>query len=117
MTTFAKLWTRMTKPKTPGNGQTGKDSPLDLGANLPEPVVLQGELIRPTPRPGSLATVRKVRQELARAYRDARQRKMDPTELSKLAYTLNILGRLAEIENVEERMDRIEAALGGRVDQ
>ena len=82
-----------------------------MDKNLPETGGKQGEVLDPVPRPGSLANLRKVRQELGRAYRDARQGKMETAELSRLAYALNILGKLCEGESFEARMDRIEETL------
>ena len=69
------------------------------------------EVMGPVKRPGSLSTIKKVRQEIARVYRDARTHKISMTELGKLAYCLNILAKVAESEAYENRLKAIEATL------
>ena len=84
-----------------------------MDENLPETRTNAGEVIT-TPRPGSLSTLTRVRRELGRAYRDARTGKIDPNELTKLAYALNVMGKLLEGESFEERLKALEQTIEGK---
>ena len=59
-----------------------------------------------------LDTLPRVRRELARIYAEARDGKRDVAAASKLGHMLAILGRLIEGAELEERIARVEAALG-----
>ena len=105
-----------TQPKTKAGkrGQTESDSPPSMD-NLPaETTIVPQTVLAPVPRPGSLATLRKVRQETSHLYRDCRVGKLDATTFAKMVYGLNILGKLCESETLESRMDRLEADFRGQ---
>lgn len=68
----------------------------------------------PTPRVGALNTLGRVREELGCVYRDGRQGVIETQDLTRLAYTLNVLAKVIEVETFGARMDAIEAALAGR---
>lgn len=84
-----------------------------MAKNLPETHTNTGEVVS-TPRPGSLSTLTRVRRELGRVYRDARTGKIDPNELTKFAYTLNVMGKLLEGESFEERLKALEQTIEGK---
>ncbi len=64
--------------------------------------------LTPIPRPGPLNTLRRVRGELARVYRDARTRRLDPADATKLTYMLGTLARILEVDQLEERIAALE---------
>lgn len=68
----------------------------------------------PTPRPGALNTLARVREELGTVYRDARQGLMETQDLTRYAYALSLLSKVIETETYETRMAAIEAALAAR---
>lgn len=78
-----------------------------------KPAMLEAVEAKPEPptphvRTGSLATIRKVRQEVARLYRDARSGIIPAAEATKLAYLLQTLGTLIKDEAFEHRLFEIE---------
>lgn len=58
----------------------------------------------------ALLTIDDVRAEMARLYREARGRRLETAEASKLANILAIMGRLIEGADIERRVAAIEAA-------
>ena len=60
-----------------------------------------------------LDTLPRVRRELARIYTQAREGERNVADASKLAHMLSLLGRLIEGAELEERIAKVEAALGG----
>jgi hypothetical protein len=56
-----------------------------------------------------LATAEDVRRELARVYREARSKRMDVADASRLANILQILSRCIEVGDLEERIRKLEA--------
>lgn len=56
-----------------------------------------------------LATAEDVRRELARVYREARGKRMDVADASRLANILQILSRCIEVGDLEERIRKLEA--------
>ena len=63
------------------------------------------------PRPGKLTQVADVRKELAGIYRDARQGKLDSTDLTRFAYALKILRdmiRDQQLDDLEQRIRELE---------
>lgn len=67
----------------------------------------------PTPKRvrAKLVTINDVTRELGRLYREARGRKIDTADASKLANILATMGRLIEGSELERRLSEIEARL------
>jgi hypothetical protein len=65
----------------------------------------------PPPKVGPLTTISRVRAELARVYRDARQGTIETSDATRLAFILVSLGRLIEQSDLEARMNAVERAL------
>lgn len=59
------------------------------------------------PRPGKLTHVADVRKELAGIYRDARQGKLDATDLTRFAYALKILRDMIRDQKLDDLEQRI----------
>lgn len=55
-----------------------------------------------------LATIEDCRRELARVYREAKSRRRDVQEASKLAYMLHLLARMIEESTLEARIEALE---------
>ena len=66
----------------------------------------------PSPCPGRLDTVTRVRREPARLYREARAGRLDVGDASRLAHILQILGRMIEGAELEARVEALERARG-----
>tara|TARA_B100000315_G_scaffold117171_1_gene107424 strand:- start:175 stop:480 length:306 start_codon:yes stop_codon:yes gene_type:complete len=94
--------------------QNRAKTPPDSDKNLPETVGYEGEILPRIPRPGALNSLTRVRRELSRVYRDARQGRLETSELGRYAYALNILSKIVEAESLEERLASIEQMLEGR---
>lgn len=64
----------------------------------------------PTPisRPGALNTLARVREELAKLYRDARTGQLKVADASKLAHVLQILAKLIEGSELEKKVLELE---------
>ena len=63
-------------------------------------------------RPGrKLVTVADARREVSRIYRRAAVGDVDPADLSRAVYALQVLAKTAEMELNEQRIQRLEAAL------
>lgn len=66
----------------------------------------------PSPRQRlPLRSAEDVRRELARLYRDARGKRMDVADASRLANILQILGRAIETSDLEARVIEVERLL------
>lgn len=66
----------------------------------------------PSPRQRlPLKSAEDVRRELARLYREARGKRMDVADASRLANILQILGRLIETSDLEARVIEVERLL------
>ena len=55
-----------------------------------------------------LATAADVRRELARLYREARAERVPVADASRLANILQILGRVIETSDIEQRLTALE---------
>ncbi len=55
-----------------------------------------------------LQTIDDVKRELARLYREARAKKVETQDASRLANLLFILGRMIEGSDLEKRLDALE---------
>ena len=67
--------------------------------------------VTPPPRVGPLNTVRRVREELAKVYKDARTSKIRTEDASRLAFILMTLYRVIEGGELEQRLATIEKVL------
>ena len=72
-----------------------------------------------TPRPpairvGRLDTADRVRRELARVYKDARCRRIEAGDASKLASVLGLIVRIVETSDIERRLNALEARIADR---
>jgi len=72
----------------------------------------------PTARPPRLRldSVARVRRELVALYAEAKAGRRDVGDTSKLAHVLGLIGRLIEADELERRLEALEArdAAGGR---
>jgi hypothetical protein len=81
--------------------------------------VIEGQLVeRPVlklvPQPRlriPLRTVREIRRELARVYRDMRTNRIEDQQGTRLSYVLFTLGRLVELDDLETRLGALEQAV------
>lgn len=60
------------------------------------------------PRGARLDSVRSVRREIARLYREARAKQLDVADASKLGNLLFLVGRLIEGQELEARISALE---------
>ena len=75
---------------------------------------LDGVVIPPVRRPGSLTSVRGIRRELARTYRDSRQGLLHSDDLGKFVYALSHLAKIVQDESWETRLVELEKKLKGQ---
>ena len=68
----------------------------------------KGEVGEPPRLRCKLATVKDVRGELARLYRDGKAGKRDVADVSRLANVLSILGKMIEGAEMEARLNALE---------
>ena len=68
----------------------------------------------PTPRLTriKLGTIREIRAELSRVYREARSGKIDTSTATRLAYLLDLMARMVERGELETRIETLEAKAG-----
>ena len=57
-----------------------------------------------------LGSIRDVRREMGKLYRDMRSDRLDAVKACKLAYVLQSVGKLVEVETIEQRLDALERA-------
>lgn len=62
------------------------------------------------PRVGPLNTAQRVRAELARVYKDARQGTISTQDASRLAFILTALYKVIEGSDLERRIEQLEKA-------
>lgn len=81
--------------------------------------MIEGKELTPTPPPrvGRLDSLKSVRLELGRIYKDARQGRIETLDASRLAFVLMSLGKLIEQSDLERRLAAIEKALGEEPDE
>lgn len=87
-------------------------APPDVGEDEPAKVYV-GEVLTPidTPAPATrtrLGSIREVRAELARCYRDVRAGRMDAATGTKLTFMLSVLARLIAEDELEGRVRALE---------
>ena len=74
--------------------------------------VLPPEAPAPIRKRTKLGTVREIRAELARVYRKAKSGEIDTTTATRLSYILDLMSRMIERGEMEERIENLEN--GGR---
>lgn len=89
-------------------GQTGPNEPAKA---------LAIEVLPPEPTPRrqkrtKLGNVREIRAELARVYRKAKAGEIDSGTATRLAYLLDLMSRMIERSELEERVEALEAKAG-----
>lgn len=86
-----------------------KCKPSEPGALAPR----EGELL-PTPRRRmDLKTLKQVRTEMARVYREVRNGQMYSTEGARLVFMLAQIGKMVELSELEKRIEHLEALSNG----
>jgi hypothetical protein len=73
--------------------------------------VIDGTKLKIVPLPRlrlPLASVRDCRREMGRVYRDMRANRLDKADGTKLAYVLSQLGKMLELDELEERVLALE---------
>lgn len=80
-----------------------KHSPLTIDASTGTP--------DPTPPKIKLNSIGDVRREMATIYREARAGTADISDVGRLAYVLTGIGKLIEMELIEQRLAELERKL------
>lgn len=77
------------------------------------PVTIDATTGKPDPTPPKikLSNIEDVRREMATIYREARTGKVDISDAGRLAYILTGIGKLIEVEQVEQRLMELERRL------
>lgn len=70
--------------------------------------VLPPEAPAPVRKRTKLGTVREIRAELARVYRKAKSGEIDTTTATRLAYLLDLMARMIERAELENRVEALE---------
>jgi hypothetical protein len=65
----------------------------------------------PTPPKIKLNSIGDVRREMGTIYREARAGKLDISDAGRLAYVLTGIGKLIEVELIEQRLAELERKL------
>jgi hypothetical protein len=65
----------------------------------------------PTPPKIKLNSIGDVRREMGTIYREARAGKLDISDAGRLAYVLTGIGKLIEVELIEQRLTQLERKL------
>jgi len=75
------------------------------------PVTIDGATgaLDPHPSKIKLNKLADIRREMASVYRDAKAGKMPIGDATRLAFVLSNLGKLIELETIEQRIDALEA--------
>jgi len=64
-------------------------------------------------RPVKLVTIRDVRSEMAKLYREARAGEIDPQDMTRFVYALRSIGELIRDEDLERRIEALEGKTHG----
>ena len=80
------------------------------------PVTIDGTSGKPDPTPPKppkikLNSIGDVRREMGTIYREARAGKLDISDAGRLAYVLTGIGKLIEVELIEQRLAELERKL------
>lgn len=74
-----------------------------------QPAIIDGMTLLPVPTPPiNLHDLEAVRREMARVYRDMRNRKIDSQEGTRLVYVLSQIAKVHEIAVLEKRLIELE---------
>jgi hypothetical protein len=84
-------------------GTREKHSPATIDATTGAP--------DPTPPKIKLNSIGDVRREMATIYREARAGKLDISDAGRLAYVLTGIGKLIEVDLIEQRLAELERKL------
>lgn len=90
-------------PQTSANRDSGKPLSLVGSEKQADPT--------PKPRRFAISTMRGIRREMGRVYRQAARGDLDLAEACRLAYLLTTLRQLSEAELLEARLTRLEEKL------
>lgn len=83
-----------------------KHSPLTIDATTGAP-----DPTPPKPPKIGLNSIGDVRREMGTIYREARAGKLDISDAGRLAYVLTGIGKLIEVELIEQRLAELERKL------
>ena len=77
------------------------------------PLTIDGTSGKPDPTPPKikLNSIGDVRREMGTIYREARAGKLDIADAGRLAYVLTAVGKLIEVELIEQRLAELERKL------
>ncbi len=77
------------------------------------PLTIDGTSGKPDPTPPKikLNSIGDVRREMATIYREARAGTTDISDAGRLAYVLTGIGKLIEVELIEQRLQQLERKL------
>jgi len=80
------------------------------------PATIDGATLHvlPTPATIHLKTADDVRLEMAKVYRAAKLRELDPADATKLVYILAQIGKMIELHDVQMRIESVERVLTQR---
>lgn len=74
--------------------------------------IVEGEVIAPTPPAKiDLRNLESVRREMGKVYREMRSGALPPEQGTRLVYVLDRIGKLIEVEQVEQRLNELERKL------
>lgn len=71
-------------------------------------------VLDPSPRRDRLDSLVDVRREMGRVYRQMRSGKVKPSDGTRLAYVLSMIGKLIESSELQTRLEALEAAMAAR---
>jgi hypothetical protein len=76
-------------------------------------LTIDGTTGKPDPNPPKikLNSIGDVRREMGTIYREARAGKLDISDAGRLAYVLTGIGKLIEVELIEQRLTQLERKL------
>lgn len=60
------------------------------------------------PRVGQLDTLTRVRREMTKLYKEARQKKLDAPDATRLVFILKSIAQLIESSDLEKRIEALE---------
>ena len=73
---------------------------------------ITGEVLHPTPRAKiDLRNLEAVRREMGKVYREMRSGELQPESGTRLVYVLDRIGKLIEVEQIEQRLIELERKL------
>ena len=82
------------------------------GKESPERPATTGELLHPTPPAKiDLRNLEAVRREMGKVYREMRSGEIQPECGTRLVYVLDRIGKLIEVEQIEQRLVELERKL------